>query len=107
MRRLALLAALLLAPLSARADLECEYMAFQMSDVENDQSVALCECGRFVALGDTIRVVARTLVCTSEGWRTGEDYCLDEVIAVPDPELRHQLAADRLRQYNESFRYCY
>lgn len=99
-------AALALAASPARADIECEYMSFQMSDVDTDHAVSLCECGRFLDDGTTIQLIAQRLQCTSEGWQATADLCLDETVADPDPVKRRGRATDALRAYNESFPYC-
>lgn len=91
---------------AARADIECEYMSFQMSDVDDEAQVSICECGRYSAEGETIRVLAQRLICTRGGWRSAEERCFDEVIADADPATRRALAADVLRTYNEGFPYC-
>lgn len=103
---LALAAVAALGPGLARADLECEYMSFQLSDVDNDHSVSICECGRFLASGDTIHLIAQRLSCTADGWQITTDLCLDESYTDPDPTARRAAAADALRAYNDSFLYC-
>ena len=103
---LALGLSLTLASGPARAGIECEYMTFQLSDVDNDHHVALCECGRFVAEGDTTRVVAQRLNCTSDGWQITDEMCLDESYTDPDPVRRRIAAAAAMQAYNDSFPYC-